>query len=186
MLFVFDRIPIVQFFGNFLTLSKSIEIDLFTQLFLISTTKVFLTRSTDTAEGELIKVSSARAVDVLRTQETVTVEVSTTVVGVREEARTCAFEAVGAFNAIRRHATPSSEDLPHGTAVKCWKKNTNWSRSCHTDVIDVRVKRPRAHVTNVVACELIASANWIVEIKRTVVGDWVEGVVATAENIDGN
>lgn len=186
MLFVFDRIPIVQFLGNFLTLSKSIEINLFTQLFLISTLIAFLTRSTDTAEGELIKVSSARAVDVLRTQETVTVEVSTTVVGVREEACTRAFEAVGAFNAVRWHATSSSKDLPHGTAVKRWKKNTHCSRSCHTDVIDVRVKWPRTHVTNVVACELIATANWIVEIKRTVVGDWVESVVATAENIDSN
>ena len=186
MLFVYDRIPIVQFLGNFLTLSKSIEIDLFTQLFLISTTKAFLTRSTDTAEGELIKVSSTRAVYMLRTQETVAVEVSTTVVGVREEARTRAFEAVGAFNAVRRHATSSSKDLPHGTAVKRWKKNTHCSRCCHTDVIDVRIKRPRAHVTNVVACELIATANWIIEIKWTVVGDRVEGVVATAENIHSN
>lgn len=126
---------------------------------LISTVKVILTRATNTAKGPLVEVSSTWAVDVLRTQKTVAMEVSAAVEGIGEKTRSCALETVWTFNAICWHAISSPEDQPNGASIKCWEQNSHWACLCHANVVDVRIQWPRAHVTDVVACELISTAS---------------------------
>lgn len=127
----------------------------------MATMEVILARAADTAESNLIKVSSTGACDVLSTQKTVAVEVSSTVVGIGEETSSRACETVWSLDSIRHYTTSSPEDLPHGTSVDCGEQNSHGICLRHADVIDVGIQWPRAHITNVVTCELVSAANWV-------------------------
>lgn len=127
--------------------------------------KVFLARAAHTAESYLMEISTIGARDVLRTQETVTVEVCAAVVWIGEETRSRALETVRSLNSIRWHAISSSEDLPDGASVKCWEQNSHGICLRHADVVDIRVKRPCAHIPDVVTSELVSTANWVVKVQ---------------------
>jgi hypothetical protein len=151
-----------------LTHSKSIEIDLFTQFFLISTTDATLTSTANATKRNAIKVSTTRAGDVLSSQESVAVEVSSAVVRIGKETCSCALEAsrtAGTFNTIRWHAIATSEHLANWTSEDAGKEHSRWAVPSHTDVKNVGIQWPRPHVTDVVASELITTTNLAVKRK---------------------
>lgn len=108
-------------------------------------------------------------------------EVSLAVVRVGEESGLCAVEQV-AVDAVRRCALTSSEDEPDRAAEERREHVPHRSSLRHADVVNVGVERPGAHVADIVASELKALAHPAGEVERAVIGDWIEGVVATAED----
>lgn len=108
-------------------------------------------------------------------------EVSFAIERVGEESWLGAVEQV-AVDAVRRSALTSSEDVPNGTAEECREHVTHGSSLRHADVVNVRIERPSCHVTDIVTCELRALANAAGEVERAVIRDWIEGVVATADD----
>jgi hypothetical protein len=167
------------------TRSKSIEIDdLLTQRFLIST--VILAGSADATKSKAIEIGPRGTCDVFGSQQTVTVEVSSTVVGIWEETGTRTHEPTGTFNPIRHDTRSSPENLTDRASIERWKENSHSVCLSHANVIDIWIEWPRSHVAHVVAGELIASAHRIVEVQRAIVSDWVERVVSTAKHVHCN
>lgn len=109
-------------------------------------------------------------------------EVSLAIERIGEEPSLCAVEQV-TVDAVRRCALTSSEDEPNRAAEECREHVTHGSGLRHADVVNVRIERPSAHVTDTVASELTALARAAGEVEGAVIGDWIEGVVAAAENI---
>jgi hypothetical protein len=120
--------------------------------------------SANTSQREVIEVSSGGANDTLRSQKTIAVEVGATVVRIRKQTSSLAVEDVS-IDAVGHIAEAVLERLTHRTSEEGWEECSHGASSRHADVVNVRIQWPSAHVAHVVAPELGALANGVVEVE---------------------
>lgn len=121
----------------------------------------------------------------LRTKQTVAVEVSATIERIGEESGLHAVETIS-VDSVRWPALPRSEDVSNRAAEERREENALRVRGRHADEVNVRVQRPRSHVADVIAGELSALANLMVQIERAVVGDGIKSEIPTAKDVRGD
>lgn len=112
-------------------------------------------------------------------------EVRGAIVGIGEESSSLTVEAV-AIDPIGHSALTAAKDLCDWASEECREQNSHATGRRHTNIINIRIQRPRSHVADVIASELISTASGVIQVERAVIGDRIECVISAAKYVDSD